>query len=182
RRGAGLPGVARPGLVAGLAFGGDGVETPDATAGLRFISVEEAADAEFAAGDAGDDLVLDGERRAGRGVANFVVCDLGLPAQAAGAGIERNQARIKAGIVHGVAKHRDAAVDAATAQAEILGNLLAVGPVAAASASVQRLDFVGRLGDVHDAVDHEGRSFHGVHLMDLMDPGDPEAVRVGGVD
>src|SRR5205823_2307861 len=140
------------------------------------------ADAEFAPGDAGDDLVLDGERRAGRGVANFVVCDPGLPAQTARAGIERNQVCIEAGVVDRVAKYRDAAVYAATAQAEILGKFPAVGPVAAASASVQRHDFVGRLGDVQDAVDRDGRSFNGVRLMDLMDPGDPEAVSVGGVD
>ena len=105
-----------------------------------------------------------------------------LPAQTARAGIERNQVCIEAGVVDRVAKYRDAAVCAATAQAEILGKFPAVGPVAAASASVQRHDFVGRLGDVQDAVDRDGRSFNGVRLMDLMDPGDPEAVSVGGVD
>src|SRR5439155_13258798 len=160
-RGTRLPGVARPGLVAGLAFGGDGVEAPDAPAGLCVVSVEEAADAEFAAGDAGDDFVLDGERRARRGLADFVVCDLGLPAQTARAGIERNQVCIKAGIVDQVAMYGDAAVYAPTTEAEILGKFPVVGPVSAASAGVQRLDFVGRLGDVQDAIDRDGRSFNG---------------------
>ena len=52
-----------PGLVAGLAGTGNGVEAPGLLAGLGVVGGDEAADAQLAAADADDDLVLDDERR-----------------------------------------------------------------------------------------------------------------------
>src|SRR5687767_5294584 len=78
-----LPTVAGPRLVGGLAFAGDRPEAPELLAGLGVVGVEEAADAVLAAGDADDDLVPDGQRRARRRVAVARVRHLRLPAQRA---------------------------------------------------------------------------------------------------
>src|SRR5690606_23450226 len=62
-RPAGLPGVAGPGLAAGLAGLGDRVGLPDLLARLGVVRGDEAADAVLAAGDAHEDLARGGEGR-----------------------------------------------------------------------------------------------------------------------
>ncbi len=56
-----LPGVSLPRVVAGLAGSGNGVKAPDFLAGARIMRSHEAADAELAAADADENLVLDDE-------------------------------------------------------------------------------------------------------------------------
>src|SRR5262245_29678712 len=51
--------LAEPGVVPGLAGSGNRVEPPDLLTGVHVVGREEAADAVFAAGDAGDHLILD---------------------------------------------------------------------------------------------------------------------------
>ena len=74
-----LPGIVFPGLMAGLAGAGDGVELPDLLARLRVVSRQETANAEFAAGRPDDDLVLDNQRRKSERVAFAVVEDSRVP-------------------------------------------------------------------------------------------------------
>ena len=63
RSAAGLPRVAFPGFVAGLAGPGNRVEAPDFLSGARVECRDKTADAVFAAADADEHLVLDDERR-----------------------------------------------------------------------------------------------------------------------
>ena len=70
---------AGPGVAAGFAGGGDGVEAPSALAGGNVLGVDETADAVFAAGDTDDDFVFDDERSDSEGVALGVVGGLNIP-------------------------------------------------------------------------------------------------------
>src|SRR5262249_60976698 len=63
RRAAGLPTGAFPGVVTGFTRPGDSPDSPAELAGFRVVRVEEAANAEFAARDADDHFVFDGQRR-----------------------------------------------------------------------------------------------------------------------
>ena len=59
------------------------------------ISVEEAADAELAAGDPGDHLVLDDERRRRLAVARPVIGNLRVPLQVAGPRVDAHEVRVE---------------------------------------------------------------------------------------
>src|SRR5262249_58994348 len=73
------PRIAGPGFVAWLARPRHGVEAPNLLAGIRVPCADKPADAEFAAGNARDDLVLDRQRRVSHGVALLRIGDLSLP-------------------------------------------------------------------------------------------------------
>src|SRR5262249_50778140 len=70
---------AEPCLVAGLAGSGNRVKAPDLLTRVHVERSEKAADTVFAAGDAGDHLILDGERRYRHRVLLLVVGDLNVP-------------------------------------------------------------------------------------------------------
>ena len=109
RRAADFPGVCFPGIVAGLAGTGDGVEAPAALAGGGIVSVNEAADAVFAAGDSDQDEVFDDERSDGEAVAKFIVgCGL-VPEDAAGFAVEGDDVGIEGAEEEAVAKDGEAA-------------------------------------------------------------------------
>src|SRR4029077_14630708 len=75
-----LPGVRfLPGVAAGLAGRRDGVGLPRRLAGLRVERLDEAANAELAAGNADQDFAFDDERGHCRVVALLPILDLGLP-------------------------------------------------------------------------------------------------------
>ncbi len=68
-----------PGVTAGFAGSGNGVETPGALAGGGVVGVDETTDTVFAAGNTDDDFVFDDERRDGESVALRVVGGLNIP-------------------------------------------------------------------------------------------------------
>src|SRR5262249_59587441 len=86
---------AAPGIAARLAGRGGVVELPDFLAGSRVVRRYEAAGARLA-GAAGDDLALDHERRRRVLGELLVVLHPGLPADLAGARVERHQEAIGA--------------------------------------------------------------------------------------
>src|SRR5262249_40287955 len=73
-----------PGLVAGSAGAGNGVGAPCRLAGVEVCRLDEAADAELAAGRADDGEVADDERRDGQRLADGGLRDLALPDHFAG--------------------------------------------------------------------------------------------------
>ena len=70
---------------------GDRVEVPHELAGLGVVGADEAADAVLAAVGADQDLAVDGGRRHGLAVAELGIGDVGLPDQAAGLCVERDE-------------------------------------------------------------------------------------------
>ena len=152
RGAAALPGVALPGVVAGLARTGDGVGLPHLLAAVGIVGGDEAADAELAARDPDHDLAVHDQRRHGHVVAFLPVGDrLALPGHLAGLGIERDHHRVLPGQVDLVAVQRDAALGVVQG-AEALGQLALVLPDQIAGPGVEREELVVRRGDEHDAV------------------------------
>src|SRR5262245_65441410 len=69
----GLPGLALPGVVAGLAGGRNGVGLPHQVARVLVVRLDGAAHAVLAAGEAGDDQVLVDDRRRRDGMTGLVI-------------------------------------------------------------------------------------------------------------
>ncbi len=152
RGAAALPGLAFPGVVAGLAGAGDGVGLPHRLAALGVERLDEAADAELAARDADHDLAVHDQRRERHVVAFLPVGDRrALPGDLAGRGVERHHDRVLGGEVDLVAVQRDAALGVVQ-RAEAFGQLALVAPDQVAGLGVERQDLVVGRGDVHDAV------------------------------
>ena len=64
-----FPIASAPAIVAGLIRIGNRIEVPGLFAGLGFEGGDEAANAEFASGNAHDHFILDHQRRHGLGIA-----------------------------------------------------------------------------------------------------------------
>ena len=73
-----LPGVAAPGIVAGLPRTGDGVEPPELLAGRGGVRRDVSASAEVAAGNTGDDAPVGHQRRGRHRVIVMPIGDLGI--------------------------------------------------------------------------------------------------------
>ena len=91
---AGLPAIARPGFVAGLARRRHRVEAPGSRTGLYIVSVQEAADTVFGAGYADDDFIFQHERRGGNRVGGLVIGYFHVPTDTSGPHVQRDQVRI----------------------------------------------------------------------------------------
>ena len=128
RRAAVLPRVAAPRVRARLTRRRHGPEAPRALAGLRVVGIEESANAAFGAGDADDDLVLDRERRAGRGVVQPGIGERLLPQHAARSRVERDELRIQRRQEQRGAEDREAAIDLAAADVDPAADPVFVGP------------------------------------------------------
>src|SRR5262249_30103310 len=130
RRAAILPGVAGPGLVARLARPRDRVGRPARRSRSGVEGLDEAADAELAAGDAGQDDVFDDERRAGDAVSVLPVDHPRLQHDVAVVAVERDQARVHRADEYQVAPQRDAAVVRAAAvhALDVFAELRVVAP------------------------------------------------------
>src|SRR5262249_50987032 len=155
RAAADLPGIAvlRPGFVALLAAGGDRVAPPQMRAGLGVPAVDEAANAELGAGDAGDQHAVGDERRDGERIAVLPVRGLRLPLLLAvlrvigdHMGVERGTEDLS--VVDRRALVGDAAADDARGLWRPIQRLL---PDLLAGGDVDRDRRLG-VGDVHDAV------------------------------
>src|SRR5713101_7283649 len=84
-----------PGLVARFARARDRVGAPRRLAGIEVGRLDEAADAEFAAGGADDRKVSDDERRYGERLADRGIRDLALPRHFAGRLADREHATVE---------------------------------------------------------------------------------------
>ena len=84
-----------PGLVAGLAGARDRVGAPRRLAGVEVGRLDEAADAELAAGGADDGEVADDQRRDGQRLADRGIGDLALPHHFAGRLVDREHAPVE---------------------------------------------------------------------------------------
>src|ERR1700733_1062008 len=80
-----------PGFRSRLSRPGSGPEAPQPLAGLRIVGVEKPADSSLAPGAADNHFVLDRKRWSCHGIAHGIVCDVHVPSNGAGLGVERNQ-------------------------------------------------------------------------------------------
>src|SRR5579883_3064007 len=115
-----------PGLVAGLAGARNRVGAPRRLAGVEIRRLDEAADAEFAAGGAHNGEVADDERRDGKRLPHRWVGDLAFPRDFAGRLVDREHAAVERDRNHFVLPQRDAAV--VNAAAGDVAGPRAVGP------------------------------------------------------
>ena len=97
RSAAQLPGVALPGIAAGLIGTGDRIGAPQMLAGRRIPSVDETAGTELGAGDAGQDDAVRDQRRHRHRIALLDVGRLLSPKLLACRGIERDHVGIERG-------------------------------------------------------------------------------------
>src|SRR6185312_7342949 len=141
---AGLPRIARPRFIPGLAFRRDGVRPPELLAGPGVERADEPADAEIAARDADDDLVFDDDgcvrdrELLDRLVADFF--DGVIPDDLAGLRVDRHQVRVDRAHVERVAQDRQAAADAAAARARLEHRLVFQRPERTSARRVERDD------------------------------------------
>ena len=115
RSAAELPGVALPGVAAGLIGGGNRVGAPQMLARLGIPAVDEAAGAELRAGDAGQDDAVGDERRHRHRIALFDIGGLLAPDFLAGLGVERDHIGVERGAENLAFVDRGAAIDDAAA-------------------------------------------------------------------
>ncbi len=147
-----------PGLAAALTGIGDRRETPDALARRRIVGVEEPSRRILAAGNADDHLAVDHERRERRGVADLVVGEHGVPEDAAGRAIEREQVRVERDHEQPMIEHAEAAIHRRLrAVGEIGGKIAPIGPERPACARIERPRVVVRSGDVEHVVPEQWR-------------------------
>jgi len=182
RRSARAPRIARPGLIARLSRSRNRVRAPPALAGRRVVAVDEAADAELAARDAGHHRVADDERRSRLAVALRVVGNFRVPEQGPGTRVDRHQVGVVRAHVQGLAQDRHAAVVPAAAQPDAVRQRVFVAPVRPPRRRIDRRHVARRLGDEHDPVDHQGRRLVPVELLDLVRPLQLKAAHVLAVD
>src|SRR5262249_8692858 len=120
----------------------DGIEVPDELAGLGVIGADEAADTVLATVGADQDLAVDGGGRHRLGIAKCRICDLGLPHDAAGLGVESNQLGIERGPVNLYVIHVYSTVVRAAAIGSDRTHGVFVVPIFLAGFGVQRVDMV----------------------------------------
>ena len=115
----------------------------------------KSANPELAAGDAGDDLVLHRQRRAGDAEPCIGSATCTSQSSAPVRGVERQERRVQRADEHPIAEHRDAAVERIdlVRVADLLRPLIA--PDLPAGGGVERDDRPRPAAGVHDAVDDE---------------------------
>ena len=182
RRSAGAPRVAGPGLVVRMVGAGNRPGPPDLVARRRVVRIDEAADAVLAARDARHHLVLDDEGRGGLAVPRPVVGGLRVPHEVPRAGVDGDEVRVEGAHVEGVAQNRHAAVVAAAADAQVVGQRVVIAPVLAPGGGVDGDHVARRLGDEHHPVDHQRHRLRPVELRDLVGPLQLELADVAVVD
>ena len=199
-RAAGLPQVARPGLVgragdtvlglvarlvvgvAHVAF--DHRADPDQRAGLGIAGLDAAHHAEFAAGHAGQHQAASDQGSGRVAVAVLVVVDLLAPDDFTGVLVQGDQLGVQGAEDHQVVVQGGAAVDHVAAGHDAFGQAVLVLPQALAGQGVQRVDArVGR-GDEHLALVDHGLGFLAALLFaaEGEGPGRGQILDGGGVD
>ncbi len=148
----------------------------------RVVGGDEPADAVLAARHADDHLVLHHQRRHGQRIAERVVRHLRVPDRLAALRVDGHEVRVERAHEQRVAEDRDAAIDLAAADAKRRRQHVVIDPEHAAGLRIERHDVVGRLRQVHDAVDDERRGFERLQRLRLKHPLQLEVLRVGGRD
>src|SRR2546428_1909136 len=116
RGAAAFPRVALPRVDATLPVAGNRVEPPRALARVRFVRIDEAANAVLAARDSDDDLVFHDQWRASEAEALIRVRRGHVPAHATGLRIERNDVSIERAHEDAIAKRGETAILRAAAE------------------------------------------------------------------
>ena len=165
-----LPGIARPGFVAGLAGARNRIESPGLLACARIVGGEEPANTEFTTGHTYNDFVLDYERRVDHGVARLGPGDGDVPDGLAGFCIDREQMAVDGAHEERVAEDCKTAINAPAADACFGRRRIFVNPEDAARDGVDSHHVVWRLDRVKDAIHHERRGFEFLQRMGLEDP------------
>src|SRR5262249_21973784 len=147
-----------PGLVAGLAGAGNGVGTPERLAGVEVGRLDEAADAEFSAGDPDNGRVANNQRRARQHLRDRGLGDLALPQHVAGRLVDVEQSAVERNgndlvLPQGDATVVDAAAgDVARPGAVGAGVHLPLDGALLAAGQVDRIDRAPAVRHIHDAV------------------------------
>ena len=170
-----------------VAFGriaGHGVPAPRLRAGLGVVGGDVAAHAVFGAAIPDDDLALHDARHAGDRVRKRGVGGLLLPDHLSGLAIKRDQAAVQHADIDLAVPSSDAAIDDVAAGVSALGavDLRIVGPELRAGADVVGFHHRPRGGEVHHAIDDDGRGFLAALGVDVGIPGKTEFRDVGVVD
>jgi hypothetical protein len=147
------------------------------------VGVDEPPDPFVSTRDAGNHQVVHHQRRAGRTVVLTEVGHLDVPEKRPRGAIERDQVRVVRDHEHPVVEHRHTAVDPAGGIAgQTLRAWTAVMPDFASGRGIEAVRFIHR-GDVHGAVDHDGRDLERARSpLNREHPLGREALDVAGVD
>ena len=176
-----LPVLALPGVVAGLAFAGNGIGPPQLLAVLGIIGGDIAAHAELAAGAADDDLAVDDQRHQGHVLALLVVLHLGVPHHLAGLGVKRDDMVVGGGEIELVLPEADAAAGRMQLE-QIVGKLPLVAPIFVAGLGVQRDHLAHRRRHEHHAVVDDRRRLVTFDHAGREGPDRGEVLHIRGVD
>ena len=161
------------------------VPAPDLLAGFGVVGGDVAAHAVLGAAVADDHLALEHARRAGAGVGALLAFDGVLfPDHLAGDCVQRDQPSVERAHVDLALPQRHAAVDhvAAALRSHRAVHLRVVRPQLLAGARVNGVHHAPGRGDVHHAVDHDGRGLHAARGFQVVRPGQAQLVHVAGVD
>ncbi|MNH17479.1 hypothetical protein D3C79_771510 [compost metagenome] len=151
-----------------------GEEAPGLLAGFGVIGRYIAAHAILRPTIADDDLAVDHPRRAGDGVAAFMVAaGVHRPDPLAGLGIDRLQAPVQYADVDLALPHRHASVYriAAGLTGTVAIRLRVVFPEQLAVAGIQRVHHRKRPRGVHHPIYHNGRGLHPTVQVEFVAPG-----------
>ena len=174
------PAVAWPGVVPRLPWFRNDVKLPDFFSGLGVKRRDEAANAVFAAGHTHDHLIFHDQRRDGKGVALRVFGDLRLPDRPSALRVDGHDVRVERAHEKRIAEHRQAAIHLAAAYRQVLRQHIVIHPKHASGFRVERDGVVGRLREIHDAVDDERRGLECLQRLRLKHPFQLEVLYVGG--
>ena len=154
-----LPAIALPGFVSEFTRRGNRIEAPQPLARGRIVSLDESARAELAAGDAGNNLVLERERRGSNAVALTRIGDLRLPQKLPRACVQRHQCGVQRAHEQPVAQHRHAAIEAVDLALRNHLLLPLVPPDLQSGFGVEREHLPRHSRRVHHSIHHQRRPF-----------------------
>jgi len=103
---------------------------------------------------------------------------LGIPDLVARVAVQADEVGVEGGHVEAITQDRKAAVDRVAAQGQVLRQRFLVVPDLRASLAVDGVGVVPGRGDVHDAVDDEGRTLEAVQHASLKRPHGDQALDV----
>ena len=158
RGAAGTPGFTGPSFIAGLTRRGHGIGAPYFLASFCVQCHDEAANAQFTARRAHQDLAVNGERRHGDVVAEVVVLDSGIPGFPAGGCVQCDDPGIQSGGIDFIAIKGDATVGAMEGNVGFR-QIVLIAPQHIAARRVDCINQIARRGDEHHAIVDDRRRF-----------------------